>query len=254
MTRRADALASWLFERLDVNSTPPIDLAHLARSMGVDRITEQDMAVEGRLEQDGKSAEIFLRRGQNVRRRRFTLAHELAHRAIVHNKSPLVAYRRAVDHDGEERLCDEIAAAILMPEWWMAGLRPRPNNLSTLRFISAKADVSLSAALVRQREVNYWQQSLLRFKLDEGRWRLQGASGIPAAWHRSVRSAPATHSLLENLHTRCDTNCDLPLIIGAHELTVAAQVDRSKWTALALVELDEQLSLLSPNLANRDKG
>jgi len=247
MTQRADAIARWLFERLGVSSTPPVDLEQLAKSMGVGRITEEDMTEEGRLEQDGKSAQIFLRRGQNARRRRFTLAHELAHRAIAHRDSPTVAYRRAADHDAEERLCDEIAAALLMPEWWMTGLRPRPVNLSTLRFISANANVSLSAALVRQREVNFWQRSLLRFRLDEGKWRFQGASGIPVEWHRSVRSARTTHSLLEGLPTRRDTNCDLPLAINGNDLIVSAQVDRSKSTAVALVELDGQLSLLSPS-------
>jgi Zn-dependent peptidase ImmA (M78 family) len=212
--------------------------------MGVESVHEADMAEDGRLEQDGTRAVIYLRYGLSRGRRRFTLAHELAHRALLHPSAPAIAYRRIGDNDDEERLCDEIAAAVLMPHAWMLTLSPRPQNLSTLRLISERGQVSLSAALVRSREVNHWRKSLLRFSFDQDKWRLQGASGVPAEWHRSIRSARSTHGVLEELPIRRDTQTRLPLRAGDHEVASAAQIDRSRGSAIALAALDQQLSLL----------
>lgn len=245
MTARSDALAAWLFERLDVPSRPPVDLELLAKRMGVIEIRNTEMVEDGRLEQDGKRAVVYLRSDLGHGRRRFTLAHELAHRALIHPNAPATAYRRAGTNDDEERLCDEIAAALLMPREWIRSHDSRPSNLSTLRIISRYGGVSMSAALVRSREINHWQKSLIRFSFDRGKWRLQGASGVPVEWHRSIRSASATHEVLCAVPIRRDTGCMIPLRVDEHELTVSAQIDRSHRTAIALVELDRQLSLLS---------
>ena len=247
MTSDSDLLAFWLFQRLDVSSQPPIDLEALATRMGVDEVCETEMAEEGRLEPHGLRATVYLRRGLGRGRRRFTLAHELAHWALAHPGSPKTVYRRIGNGGDEERLCDEIAASLLMPRQWTLTFQSRPQNLSILRLMAKRADVSLSAALVRNREVNYWHKSLLRFSLDEGRWRLQGASGVPLEWHRSVRSAQSTHTLLNELPFGRDCEHTLPLCVGDYEVNARAQVDRTRYTALALVELDSQLSLLPTN-------
>ncbi len=244
MTERSDALTAWLFDRLELPTRPPVDLEVLASRMGVEQIRDTDMAEDGRLEQDAHRAVVYLRHGLSRGRRRFTLAHELAHRALIHPNAPAVAYRRAGDNDDEERLCDEIAAALLMPRCWMESLGAKPQNLSTLRLISARGQVSLSAALVRSREVNHWRKSLLRYSFDQGKWRLQGASGVPAEWHRLIRSAASTHTVLADTPMRRDSERPLPLRAGDHELTATAQVDRSQSSAIALAELDQQLSLL----------
>lgn len=245
MTGRSDAFATWLFECLEVSSRPPIDLEALASRIGVEQIRDTDMAEDGRLVQDGRRSVVYLRRGLGRGRRRFTLAHELAHRALIDPNAPTTAYRRAGNNGDEERICDEIAAALLMPYSWMQSLNTRPQNLSTLRLISERAHVSLSAALVRSREVNLWKKSLLRFSLDQGKWRLQGASGIPVEWHRSIRSGTSTHEVLNNIPQRRDSERTLPLRAGDHELATTAQIDRSRSSAIALIELDKQLSLLS---------
>lgn len=247
MTSQSDALASWLFQRLDIPSQPPIDLEVLATRMGVDKIYETEMAEDGRLEPDGLNAIVYLRRGLGHGRRRFTLAHELAHWALAHPASPKTAYRRIGKGGDEERLCDAIAASLLMPRQWTLTFQSRPQNLSILRLMAKRADVSLSAALVRNREVNHWHKSLLRFRLDHGRWRLQGASGVPIEWHRSVRSALSTHSMLSELPFGRDLERTLPLCVSDYELDTPAQINRKRYTAIALVELDSQLSLLPTN-------
>ncbi len=142
MTERSDVLTALLFQRLYLPPRPSIDLELLASRMGVERIHEADMAEDGRLEQDGKRAVIYLRHGLSRGRRRFTLAYELSHRALLHPNAPAVAYRRIGDYDDEERLCEEIAAAVLMPRAWMQTVSTCPQNLSTLRLISHRAQVS----------------------------------------------------------------------------------------------------------------
>lgn len=249
MTRRSEALASWLVQRLNVSPQPPIDLDALAAQMGVSEVREVDMAEEGRLEHDGMRAIVYLRHGLGRGRRRFTLAHELAHWALAHPGSPRIAYRRAGSNDDEERLCDEIAAALLMPHHWTRRFQSRPQNLSILRLMSNRAEVSLSAALLRNREVNHWHKSLLRFSLDQGRWRLQGASGIPIKWRRAIRSAPSTHTVLNDLPLARDCERCLPICVGDQEVDVQAQVNRTNRTVVALVELESKLSLTHPTPA-----
>ena len=156
------------------------------------------MVEDGRLVQSSDRAVVHLRRDLHPRRRRFTLAHELAHRVLAHPQAPAVSYRRAGNGDNEERLCDQIAASILMPDDWTRKLAARSQNLGTLRLMSERAQVSLSAALVRSREINHWRKSLIRFSLDQGRWRFQGAFGVPIDWHRRIRSAPATHDAIDS--------------------------------------------------------
>ncbi len=239
-----DQLARWLLDLCEVPSRPPVDLETLAARMGVGQILETDMVEDGRLVHDRDQTIIHLRRGLNAGRRRFTLAHELAHRVLVHPQAPAIAYRRAGDGDDEERLCDQIAASILMPHDWTRRLASKPQNLSTLRLMRQRAQVSLSAALVRSRETNHWRKSLLRFSHDEGRWRLQGAFGVPIEWHRTIRSAPTTHDAIEAVPARKDWQCNLPLLADGHELVVNSQVDRLRRTAIALVELDKTLAAL----------
>ena len=246
MNANPERLAHWLFGSFGVSPQPPIDLNTLAARMGIDEILDADIIEDGRLVQSSGRAVVHLRRDLNPRRRRFTLAHELAHRVLAHPHAPAVAYRRAGDGDDEERLCDQIAASILMPHAWTRKLATRPQNLSTLRLMSERAQVSLSAALVRSREINHWRKSLLRFSLDQGRWRFQGAFGVPIEWHRKTRSAPATHDAIDAVPIRRDWNCQLPLRVAEHELVAPAQIDRWRHTAVALVELDELLAPLRP--------
>ena len=244
MTSRADAISQWLFERFDFPTEPPIGLEQLAARMGVTGIHEADMAEDGRLEQDGRQATVYIRQGLGQGRRRFTLAHELAHRALIHPNAAAIAYRRPGNNDDEERLCDEIAASLLMPRDWMKTLESRPQNLSTLRLIAQHGQVSLSAALVRSREINGWRKSLLRFSLDQGKWRLQAAAGVPLEWHRSIRSAPSTHEVIEATPVWRDSERQLPLRAENNALSAPAQIDRSRTWAVALVDLDLQLTVL----------
>jgi len=121
----------------------------LARKLGVTRIIEQRLPFEGGLFQlpDGELV-IKLNSESSFVRKRFTLAHEIAH--LLLNTVP--AHRSANRTDGDlERTCDLIAAELLIPTEgaadFISGLgSPSPENLKA---IASKYTVSLQTAAIR---------------------------------------------------------------------------------------------------------
>ncbi len=121
----------------------------LARKLGVTRIIEQRLPFEGGLFQlpDGELV-IKLNSESSFVRKRFTLAHEIAH--LLLNTVP--AHRSANRTDEHlERTCDLIAAELLMPAEeasdFIHGLgSPSPENLKA---IASRYSVSLQTAAIR---------------------------------------------------------------------------------------------------------
>jgi IrrE N-terminal-like domain len=121
----------------------------LARRLGVTRIIEQRLPFEGGLFQlsDGELV-IKLNSESSFVRKRFTLAHEIAH--LLLNTVP--AHRSANQTDEDlERTCDLIAAELLMPAEeatnFISGLgSPSPENLKA---IASRFAVSLQTAAIR---------------------------------------------------------------------------------------------------------
>ncbi len=240
MTELADSLAHWLLDRVDLPATPPLDVEELARRMGIESITESDMVEDGRLEQNIKSARIFLRSDLSEARRRFTIAHELGHRLLLHPHAAAERHRRRRPSDNEERLCDDLAAAILLPAPWVRReYRDRPQVLSIVRGLAGQTGTSLSASLVRLCELVEWDRSLLRFQLYSGRWRLVAPAAVPLQLHRAIGTTPATSKRLEEVggRTRSDTQATLPLKVALAEYEVPAELSIAKSVAIALVDL-----------------
>jgi hypothetical protein len=121
----------------------------LACKLGVTRIIEQRLPFEGGLFQlpDGELV-IKLNSESSFVRKRFTLAHEIAH--LLLNTVP--AHRSASRTDEDlERTCDLIAAELLMPTEeatdFIRGLgSPSPENLKA---IASRYMVSLQTAGIR---------------------------------------------------------------------------------------------------------
>ena len=240
MSEVADDLADWLFARLELSAAPPIDVDVLAKRMGIAAITNAKMIEDGRLEQDGTTATIYLRTGLADGRRRFTIAHELGHRLLLHPRAPAERYRRRLAGDSEERLCDDIAAAILLPRRWVAdNFGEAPHTLNTIRRLAAQTDTSMSASLVRLCEVARWQESLLRFKFVNDKWRLDAPAAVPLEIHGQLRTTPATTETLCAIgsRTRRDIQADLPLRVGTVDREVRAELSVARTVAVALVDL-----------------
>jgi Zn-dependent peptidase ImmA (M78 family) len=250
MAELADDLARWLFERLRIRHEPLVDVEALASRMGIDAIEDIKMIEDGRLEQDGRTATIYLRAGLPDRRRRFTVAHELGHRLLLHPSAPADRYRRRLAGDAEERFCDDLAAAILLPHDWVAtNFAAEPRKLRTIRRLAASTGTSLSASLVRLNEVNHWTEALLRFRLVDERWRLDAPAGVPFELHRQLRTTSATSEVLTETgrRTQRDTRLELPIRIGGNEQRLQAEVSVTRSVAIALVDFSASVPIADAN-------
>jgi IrrE N-terminal-like domain len=138
----------------------------LAHKLGVSEITEERLPFEGglfRLE-DGRLV-IKLNTQSSFARKRFTLAHEIAHLLI----GAVPGFRKAHGSDPAlERACDSIAAELLMPsdeavEFVRRLGSPSPEKL---RVIADKYAVSLHTAAIRVHDdfriwkcfVGFWER------------------------------------------------------------------------------------------------
>jgi hypothetical protein len=246
MRETADHLVSWLFQRVQLTDRPPIDLVELAQRMGVMSILEAQMVEDGRLEQRSGAAAIYVRSDLSPARRQFTIAHELGHRLLLHPGAPATAYRRRLTGDEEERLCDDIAAAILLPRRWVHDqFCGSPQRLRTIRRMAAMSSASLSASLVRLREVHQWPYSLLWFSPYEGRWRLSAPAGVPSGMHGRLRTTLRTNQVLEEIgaETAADVFAVLPIGVNTRELQFRAELSVRGGSAIALVDLSRSVEL-----------
>lgn len=234
-----DASIKALLQDVAVPDMPPIDVYGLARRLGVRAVHPVKQVEDGRLERAYGHTDIYVRADAPPARQRFTIAHELAHLLLLEKHMTFVA-RRTGGGDAElERFCDVFAATLLMPAWWIAErFEVRTHNLSTLRQVANQAQVSMSAALLRLQDVLGWRESLLRWSMDGGKWRLIAHAGLPGCSEWQVLTAPETSDALSRCATRGrDTWIDLPLSVAGRELSYQAQVDARGSSAIALLNL-----------------
>ena len=170
----------------EVGGPVPVDLERLASLLGVTEIASADMIEDGRTTWKGGRPRIELRSDRPRSRSRFTLAHEIGHILLARDET--VARRtRHLDDDDVERLCDWIAASILMPRGWVAEFARRERyNLSLIRVVAHKADVSLAAAAVRLAEVSQRTCMLLRWQRGPSRWVVIAQAGVPQEMARGT--------------------------------------------------------------------
>lgn len=240
MSELADELATWLFDHVQLPANPPIDVEELARRMGIDAIKTARMFEDGRLEQDGRHATIYLRERLPATRRRFTIAHELGHRLLLHPRAPAQRYRHRLVHDKEERFCDDLAAAMLLPRDWVStNFATAPCRLATVRHLATGTQTSLSASVVRLHEVVQWNRSLLRFRLIDARWRLDAPAAVPFEIHGQIRTTDATTSVLSDVgaRTRADVVAGLPIRVLGRETTITSELSVNGPVAMALLDL-----------------
>jgi hypothetical protein len=218
---------------------PPVDIDALAARVGVRSICEEELLEDGRLIQRNGAASIVIRRGLPLGRRRFTVAHELAHLLLLAPEVDTIRRRQPARsaQDDVERLCDQIAASIVLPhDWVQSRYGAQPQRISTLRSVADAAGVSMAAALVRLQEVARWTRSLIRFRYVDGRWRYASAAGVPVALHRVLEFSGSARAVLTAVRNeRNDIETLLPIHINGVRTVLPAEISGGKSTALALV-------------------
>jgi Zn-dependent peptidase ImmA (M78 family) len=218
-----------------LHSDVPIDLELLARELGVREIARTPMVEDGRTTWVEGRPRIELRSDRPHQRSRFTLAHEIGHILIARDER--VARRtRALQSDDVETLCDWIAASILMPRPWMSKYARRERfNLSLLRMIANRADVSLAAAAVRLAEVSGRTCVLLRWQRSSERWLVVSQAAVPREYSGGLQATSETNAAFDVLPKRRDTWRQITLDAGDVALEATAHVDRSGSTCLTLL-------------------
>ena len=213
----------------------PIDLLELARALGVSSVRETSMIEDGRTTWNGGTPSIELRQDRPPTRKRFTLAHEIAH--VLLEARQTVAHRGlSFTHDDIETLCDQVAAALLMPRTWISQYASRDRlNLSLIRLVAHRADVSLAAAAVRMAEVSGRTCMLLRLQRAPTRWVVVGHAAVPIDIHGRLELAPESSELFDKLPGGRDSWQQLALETPRGRLGSHAHVDKAGNTSLALI-------------------
>ena len=157
----------------------PVNLDSLAAKWGVTAIEKQPISSAGMLLPNRNGYKVILNQNQSRVRQRFSLAHELGH--LLFNKAGIADSVREpkrrnslAANPAEERLCDQIAAEILMPrmafyeDGWMEGW-----SLNSLRTLASKYETSIPATALRMVDLMP-EESLM------GVWKVSGDDGESA--------------------------------------------------------------------------
>ena len=243
--RSADALALRVLSSYGVASQPVVDVHALAYRMGVHAIMDAPLLEDGHITRnEAGHAVIRLRQDAPPARRRFTLAHELGH-LVLSDGGPLSfsAHRTRESFSAEESMCDAIASGLLMPSPWLQGTyRTWPVEFSTVWAVARAAEVSLSAALVRLRELLGWRKSLLRWAREDGVWHLEGQAGLFPSQRRLASNADETGWQLMHLGAQQPgqiVRTQLQLQISGASAAIDAEVLVRNNGAYAMLELPD---------------
>lgn len=118
-----------LLEEYGLDKTAPIDIEQLLRAIGISAIGKDFSELEKRLDKpkgsilgmllsSGNNAAIFYRKDDSYNRRRFTIAHELAHAINHSDNEPHIEYRMAekeMEENPVEKKANIVAGEILIP-------------------------------------------------------------------------------------------------------------------------------------------
>jgi hypothetical protein len=120
-------------------SSHPVHLFSIGRSLGVASIESEDITTRGCALYEGGTWRIVLRNGMSPTRRRFVLAHELAHVWLSRRDSASMR---------DEELCDDIAGHLLVPDRILKGLQDDGAQLQLESLIEAARTSRCSPATV----------------------------------------------------------------------------------------------------------
>jgi hypothetical protein len=233
-----DELAAFLLRRAGVASHP-VPVERVALALGADRIcTEWLEGEEGRLELRGSEVAVVAHADASPARRRFTIMHEAAHLVCADPRLDLSALRSRPALSSEERFCDRLAEALLMPAPWVySRYAATPRSLSTVLHCARSFGVSAAAANLRLLRCVGWQRSLLRFQPYRGTWQLAAVTGWKPEPRAGVKINAATAKVLGRFaQPDAHSLLWLPLHCGGRELAFGAELWGRGRDALALVD------------------
>ena len=154
-------------------SCPPTDIEALCARLNVAEIVDDDIPVVGTLCRENGTFRIVCAAGQSAARRRFTIAHELAH--VLFESSGPRAPRVGTEL---ERLCDMLAAEVLMPRaLFQSALGGAIVDSVAVRALASQFQTSLTATAIRC--VDFCPISVVDVDRGQVRWRRGPAQPTP---------------------------------------------------------------------------
>jgi hypothetical protein len=156
----ANAIKSIVSDLLEQVPCPPTDLSAIERKVSVYSCVAEDIAGSGELRRDESGLRIVYSCHLSKPRRRFTIAHELAHAYLETRWPGLPRPSKEV-----EQLCDMMAAEILMPSAHLLEHTKGELRLERIFDIARTFEVSLSASAIRCAHL----KSATAFEVDRGK-------------------------------------------------------------------------------------
>jgi hypothetical protein len=141
-------------------SCPPTDLSAIEKKVNVYSCVAEDIAGSGELRRDETGLRIVYSCYLSKPRRRFTIAHEIAHAYFESRWPDLPRPNKEV-----EQICDMMAAEILMPGCRVLEMIKGKFRLERIFEVARTFQVSLSAAAIRCAHL----RSATVFEVDAGK-------------------------------------------------------------------------------------
>ena len=99
-----------------LNEDTPVDIARIAKSLGVTTVAESDIPAAGMLVPTKGQFKILVNREFDLVRQRFSCAHEVAHLLLNPEQGSAMRRSPVPASNDLERKCEAIAALLLMPD------------------------------------------------------------------------------------------------------------------------------------------
>jgi len=174
--------AQKLLDECEIHSVP-VNLVSLAQHQGIRQIKEMDIRLDGQLlELEDGGYEVILSKNASVTRKRFTLAHEIAHTLLAGQDSQGLA----CGDESVEELCNVAAAEMLIPSRFLQKTFPRDKEVTVESFLEASRmfECSLEAAGWRILNSGLIHGALLiwRIKTIRRQQQVLELTSIPQTW------------------------------------------------------------------------
>jgi Zn-dependent peptidase ImmA (M78 family) len=129
---------------------PPVDLGNIARKLGVQDV-RRSTTLDGYTDFRQDRPVVYLSPAFTRERVRFVFAHELAHVIIRRlDAQELIDQRDATSlMRNEERLANNIAGTLLIPDDWVQAFRDTDITFSRIKDAASIAEVSLAMMVTR---------------------------------------------------------------------------------------------------------
>ena len=152
------------------DATLPIDLREIAGSLGIDVVEDDIGRVDAFIMPEGGRYLAVVNSTQFPTRRRFSLAHEIAHVVLAGEiADPKFRYTEcsAARNNPIERACNELASDMLMPEWvFRQHANAQGWNLKGIVSLSGIFDTSFEATIRRCIDLSNEPLFMVKWRLD----------------------------------------------------------------------------------------